>query len=537
MTGVGRASLLLGAGTLASRVTGFARTIVLAGMIGTVGSSAADAFSVANQLPSTVFNLISAGVLTAVLVPQIVRAGAHQDGGNAFISKVFTLGLVALSAITVLLLVVSPLIVTLLLREAGDPVQTELAVWLAYWCAPQIFFYGAFALVGETMNARRVFGPYMWAPATNNIVSIAGFLIIGAIFRGDLTESSAWSPGMAATLGITATLSVALQAATLAFFWRKTGLRIRPDFQWRGAGLGTLGRAGGWTFVMALAAMLAGFYQTAVTMAASGDAASVTVLNNAWLLFMLPYALIVFSIGTPYFTRIAEGAATGDHDRVRRDVSRSIRTLGFFVVGAAAAVAAASVPLSRMLTQSGHDAVEAATVLLAYLVGILPMAVLFIVQRTFYALGDTRTPFAFTLIQCIVVVVTAAAASWLARIEALPIELLAAAVALGQSISFIVQTLIASSLLRGRLGGIGARRWARALIGFLAAALPAAAGGLGLYALWGGADGWTSSSVVAGAAGAIVVGAIVLAIYVGILLLARVEEVRRLASALKNRRR
>ncbi|MFP3467706.1 lipid II flippase MurJ, partial [Leifsonia sp. SIMBA_070] len=103
---------------------------------------------------------------------------------------------------------------------------------------PQIFFYGAFALVGETMNARRVFGPYMWAPATNNIVSIAGFLIIGAIFRGDLTESSAWSPGMAATLGITATLSVALQAVTLAFFWRKTGLRIRPDFRWRGAGLG-----------------------------------------------------------------------------------------------------------------------------------------------------------------------------------------------------------------------------------------------------------------------------------------------------------
>lgn len=536
MSGMGRTSVVLGAGTLVSRVTGFVRTIILAAIIGSVQSSAADAFSVANQLPSTVFNLISAGILTAVLVPQIVRASTHQDGGNLFISKVFTLGLVVLTAITVLLFVVSPLIVTALLREAHDPVQTELAVHLGYWCAPQIFFYGAFALVGETMNARRVFGPYTWAPVVNNIVSIAGFLLIGALFEGDLTESSSWTPGMSAMLGIIATLSVALQAAALALFWRKTGIRVRLDFRWRGAGLGELGRAGTWTFVMALAAMLAGFYQTSVALAASGDASSVTVLNNAWLLFMLPYALIVFSLGTQYFTRIAEGAAAGDHRRVRSDVSQSIRTLGFFVIGAATAVAAASVPLSRMLTQSGADAVEAAVVLLAYLIGIVPMAVLFIVQRTFYALGDTRTPFMFTMIQCGVVVVTAAGASWLARAGELPVEYLAAAVALGQSISFIVQTLIATALLRRRLGRIGAGTWGRSLALFLASALPAGACGVGLYLLWDGSRGWTSTSVIAGGCGAAAIGATVLLVYVAILLVLRAERARALVSVLRKRR-
>ena len=100
MTSLGRASALLGAGTLVSRLTGLLRTIVLVGVIGSNASAAADAFAVANQLPNSVFNLISVGVLTAVIVPQIVKASTHDDGGNAFISKLFTLGTVVLIGAT-----------------------------------------------------------------------------------------------------------------------------------------------------------------------------------------------------------------------------------------------------------------------------------------------------------------------------------------------------------------------------------------------------------------------------------------------------
>ena len=60
--------------------------------------------------------------------------------------------------------------------------QFALAIALAYWCIPQLFFYGLYALVGETLNARRVFGPYTWAPIVNNVVSIAGFLVFIALF-------------------------------------------------------------------------------------------------------------------------------------------------------------------------------------------------------------------------------------------------------------------------------------------------------------------------------------------------------------------
>ena len=77
---IGRASAFLASGTIVSRILGFVKAIVLAATIGVVGSASADAFAVANGLPNTVYVIVAGGVLSAVLVPQIVRASAHADG-------------------------------------------------------------------------------------------------------------------------------------------------------------------------------------------------------------------------------------------------------------------------------------------------------------------------------------------------------------------------------------------------------------------------------------------------------------------------
>ncbi|MFT2603719.1 hypothetical protein ACMWQW_27985, partial [Escherichia coli] len=66
--------------------------------------------------------------------------------------------------------------------------------------------------------------------------------------------------------------------------------------------------------------------------------------------------------------------------------------------------------------------------------------------------------------------------------------------------------------------------WLLALGKFALAALPAAAAGFGVLLLLGGFDGWTTSSSVAGAAGAAIVGLVVLAVYIGILAVFRAPE-------------
>lgn len=525
MTSLGRASAIIGAGTLVSRITGLLRSIVLVGVLGSVASEAADAFTYANQLPNSVFSLISVGILTAVIVPQIVKATADADGGNAFISKLFTLGTVVLVVVTAIATTAAPWLVHLVAGKASDDVLA-LATALAYWCLPQILLYGLYAMLGEALNARKIFGPFTWAPVVNNIVSIVGFLALGALFGPVSTKAADWTPEMITVLGGTATLGIALQALVLLVFWRRTGLALKPDFRWRGVGLGNVGRLAGWTFLMAFASLAAGMYQGYLVSEVSGLGASATVTANAWLIFMLPYSVIVLSIGTPYFTQISAHAAAGRDDEVRSDIATSIRTLLFFIVAATAAVAAAAIPASRVFTDNADDAQAAALVLVAYLFGLIPLTILFIVQRTFYAYDDTRTPFWFTIFQCVLIVATALGALGLREAGLIPLTSLAAAVALGQSIASIVQTIVATWLLHRKIGGLKIRSWMAAIGRFALAGIPAGFAGWGAFVLMGGVDGWTMADKIQGALGTAVVGLVVVAVYLGILALLRAPELK-----------
>ncbi|WP_460801888.1 murein biosynthesis integral membrane protein MurJ [Microbacterium sp. GXF6406] len=532
MSSLGRASAIIAAGTMVSRVTGLLRSIVLVAVVGSVGSGAADAFAYANKLPNSVFQIISVGVLTAVIVPQIVKATADRDGGNAFISKLFTLGTVVLVGTTLLAMLIAPWLVHLAAGNAPDAV-IALAVALAYWCLPQILFYGLYALLGEALNARRIFGPFTWSPVVNNIISIIGFLILGAVFAPVSTDATQWTPEMIAVLGATATGGIVLQAVVLLLFWRRTGLSLRPDFRWRGVGLGNVGRLAGWTLLMAFAGLAAGFLQTNIVSAASDLGAAAMVTDNAWLIFMLPYSVIVLSIGTPYFTQISEHAAAGRHDEVRADISRSIRTLGFFMAAAIAAVAAAAIPASRIFTQTAEDAPAAALVLIAYLIGLLPLTILFIVQRTFYAYDDTRTPFWFTIFQCALIVITALTAAALLAADILPVTMLAAAVALGQSIASTLQLLLATWLLHRKIGSLDARTWLLAIVRFTIAAVPAGLAGWGTFLLLGGVPGWAASSILAAVVSTCLIGAAVVIVYILLLALMRAPELKTATALVK----
>jgi len=518
---IGRASALIGAGTIVSRLTGFLRTVVLVWAVGAT-TDAGNAFAVANQLPNNIYAIISTGLLSAVVVPQIVKAAAHDDGGRAFVSKLFTLGTVVLLVTAAVATIAAPWLVELY-APAYDPAQKALATAFAYWCLPQILFYGLFALVGESLNARRVYGPYTWAPIVNNFVSIAGFLVFIWLF-GAGGSATVWTPEMIAVLAGTATLGIIVQTGILFVFWRRTGLHVRPDFAWRGVGLGQIGRLAGWTFLMVVAGQLAGLVQSRVLSQIPKGDPGFFVSQNAWLLFMLPYSIIVLSIGTPYFTQLSEHAGAGRDDDVRGDIGRSIRTLGLFVVGATAALAAAAVPASRIFTDSRTEAVAAGAVLLCYLVSLIPLAVLFVVQRTFYAYDNTRTPFFFTLLQCVLVVATALLASWAVAAGSLALAQLAAAVALGQSFASIVQVIVATWLLQRRLGGLRIGSWMLSLGLFALAAVPAAGAGWLTFLLLGGADGWTVADKLLGALGAAIIGSVVLVVYVGFLALLRAPE-------------
>ena len=156
--------------TLISRLTGFARIVLIATILGAALSSA---FSVAYQLPNLIAALVLEATFTAIFVPVLARAERDDpDGGTAFVRRLVTLATTLLLITTALSVASAPLLVGLMLGD--DPqVNRELTTAFAYLLLPQVLFYGLSSVFMAILNTRNVFGPPAWAPVCNNIVAIA----------------------------------------------------------------------------------------------------------------------------------------------------------------------------------------------------------------------------------------------------------------------------------------------------------------------------------------------------------------------------
>ncbi len=488
--GLGRASMLLASGTVVSRVLGFISAIILARTLGTVGAGA-DTFALANQLPNNIYAIVAGGVLSAVLVPHIVKAGLDKDGGQSFINKIVTLGFLIFLAVAVLATLLAPALVALYAQSGGDggrgfsPEEIALAVAFAYWCLPQILFYALYSLLSEVLNARKVFGPFTWAPALNNVVAMTGLVAFGLLFPGaDTANAMVWTPSMVAVLAGSATAGVAAQAFILFLFWRRAGLSFRADFRWRGVGLGNTGRAVSWMFGMILVAQIAGVFQANVaSLAAGGDAPSLAILRFSWLIFMLPHSVVAVSLATAYFTRMSTHARDGNRAAVRGDFLESVSRIGFFMVLASVGLIVVSLPFARQFGGEPESIRAMAIVIASYALGLLAFSVLFVVQRVFYALEDTRTPFFLQVVQATLFI------SLALGVSTLPVTQIAVGLALSASIAGSVQTVVAIVVLRRKLGGLSLRPLVFSLLQFLLAALPSSAAGVALLTALGGADG------------------------------------------------
>ncbi len=523
-SGLGRASALLASGTFVSRILGFLSALVLARTIGIVGAGA-DTFTLANQLPNNIYAIIAGGLLSAVLVPQIVRAGLHDDGGERFINRLVTLGFVIFLAAATVATLCAPLLVRLYAQSGirgFTPEELALATAFAYWCLPQVLFYALYSLVGEVLNARGLFGPFTWAPALNNIIAIAGLVVFMTLFGTDPAhrDAATWTPQMVALLGGSATIGIAAQAFVLFFFWKRAGLKYRPEFRWRGVGLGRTGKAAAWTFGMILVTQLAGIVETRVATLASGDA-SVAVLRYGWLIFMLPHSIVTVSIATAYFTRMSGHARDGNLASVRADIAASLRSILLIMVFSTAGLMALAYPFAAVFGSDHHQVEALATVLLAFLPGLIPFSVLFVLQRVFYSLEDTRTPFFIQLVQAIAFVLGSL------LVATFPSPMIAVGLAATVTLAGTLQAVLAVVLLRRRIGGIGGMPVVKQFAWFALATLPSTAVGLAiLLALGGFGVGAFPVSPFGSVVSMVIAGSAMAAVYVAVLLLVRNEELR-----------
>ncbi|WP_106245397.1 murein biosynthesis integral membrane protein MurJ [Allonocardiopsis opalescens] len=473
-----RSSAVMALGTLASRLTGFARTVVFAVVLGTQLLN--DAYTAANTIPFIIYDLLFGGLLASVIVPFLVkRRKLDADGGQATEQRLFTVTVVALFVLTAVAIAAAEWLIRMYAGSFTTN-QHEVAVLLARFLLAQIFFVGLGGIAGAMLNVRERFGAPMWAPVLNNIITIAtglAFLLVAGIGATPDTVSDA----DVVLLGVGSTLGMVAQGLVLLPPLWKAGFRWRPRLDLRGSGLGEAVKTAGWMMVYLVSLQLNFLITSNVATRAgvesvtSGEAvgAGLTTYNYAYQLFQLPYAIIAVSVITALLPRMSGHASEGRNDLVRDDFSNGVRMSSVLLVPGAVALAIFAVPMCQLLfaygSTSDADARNIGLVLTVFAIGLVPFSLFQLLLRVFYALGDTRTP---ALISFVNVVVHGAVA--VASLLVLPSQQVVMGVAAGSMLSFVAGTVVAWIVLARRLGGLDGRTVLGSLLRMHLAAIPSA---------------------------------------------------------------
>lgn len=479
---------VMAAGTVVSRFSGLIRATLLAAALGV--SLHADIFTIANTVPNMLYILIAGGVFNAVLVPQLVRAMKNDpDGGAAYVNRVMTLAICFLATVTVLLVVAAPWVMQVMLNndynEPALAAQRQSAIDFARFCLPQVFFYGMFALIGQILNSRGKFGPMMWAPIANNIISIAVLVAYLVVF-GAATKSEqqgAFTPNQELLLGIGSTLGIAVQLLILVPYLRAAGVRYRPRFDFRGVGLGQTFRLAVWTVLFVVVNQIA--YVVVVRLASGGTASSaegtgITIYSSVMLAVMVPHSVITVSLATAILPRLSASAARGDLAALGATLGSTLRTALVVVVPFAALLPALALPLATVLWGHGATAGQAGRFepsMVLFGLGIVAFTVHYLVLRGFYALERNRTVF---FVQCAIAGTNIALATLL--VSKVDPDHTAPMLVVAYTVAYTVGATISTVVLLRLLGSgeASAPRPVRAWAGFVLRLLVAAAIVLGV---------------------------------------------------------
>lgn len=462
---VGRAGRAMAIGTIASRGTGFLRSLVLVAVLGV--QLVPDAYNAANTLPNMVYELLLGGILTSVFVPLIVQSQERdRDGGEAYTQRLLTLTVVVLGAATVIAVIAAPLLIGLQGFGGRDSAQNTLAVMLARLLLPEILFYGIGASLAAVLNSRGHFAAPMWAPVLNNIVVIATCGIFVALPGSARLTPETITTSQVVVLGVGTTLGIVAQAAVLWPALRQVGFRWRWRLDVGRARLGEAARLAGWMLAyVAVSQVGVIVVQRLAILIHRGhpDVPGLTVLVNASLLFMLPHGIVAVSIITALLPRMSRAAVDGRLPDVARDLSLGTRLSSVILLPVSAAFIALGPAIGVLLYSYGRSSTEGGRdiglALAAGALGLLPFAVSQMQIFAFYALRDTRTPALVNL-----AVVTAKVGVDLVLYATLPPANVVEGLMWGNTVSYLVAVVVSGWLLGRRLGGLDARRVLRTVV-------------------------------------------------------------------------
>ncbi len=373
----------VGGYTLLSRLTGFARDIMLAAILG--AGPMADAFYVAQRLPNAFRAIFAEGAFNTAFVPAYAHVHGEKGAVSAklFADRIFTVLVISQVILLAVAWLFMPQAISILAPGFGkDPAQRELAIELTRITFPYLLLITLVTLYGGMLNVMHRFASAAAAPVFLNLAMMAT-LALAAFFP---------SAGHAAAWGVL--ISGFLQYVLLAADTARHGglptfasLKLDADVRgfFRAIGPATLGSMG---------TQVAVFADTII--ATFLPAGAVSALYYAERLYQLPIGVIGIAIGTVLLPDMARRLTAKDHAGAMASQRRAFELSLLFSVPFVAAFLTVPDIITRAMFARGAftkaDAAAAGATLAAYAVGLIPFVLIRSAVSTFYARKDTATP-------------------------------------------------------------------------------------------------------------------------------------------------
>ncbi len=428
-----RSAVIIGIAFMASRILGLLREIVLANRFGT--SSDYDAYVSAFRIPDLLFLVIMSGSFGAAFIPVFGGFLARNEKENA--DRLASAVITWTALITVVLGSITFVFASPLMRYIVAPDLPPSAMNLGIQTMRMLLLSPL--LLGMGIAAKGILETHLrftlpaLAPVVYNLA-----IVLAAIFLAP----SYGIRGVTIGVLIGAALHVGIQIPGIV----RTGLRFRPTLSTSVLGLSEVGilllpR------VIGQAAFQINFVAVNHFASQTGEG-SVSGLNYAWQMLMLPNGVLALSISTVVFPTLAAQFELGDIGSFRTTLQRGLYPLLFLLVPASIGLFEFRTALFQTIFQSGNFTAKS-TILasepLAFLaLGLVWYGLVEVLARTFYAMKDTVTPVAAGVF---IIVLN------IALSKALLGSMGHVGLALALSMSTFVEALILVIILRRRIGG------------------------------------------------------------------------------------
>jgi len=373
----------VGGYTLLSRLTGFARDIMLAAILG--ADPAADAFYVAFRLPNHFRTIFAEGAFNAAFLPAYAHVHGEQGEASAklFADRIFTLLLTSQIVLLVLAWLFMPQAMRILAPGFSDePEQRRLAIELTRITFPYLLLITLVTLYGGMLNVMQRFATAAAASIFLNVAMMATLAF--AAFFPTAGHAAAWGVLIS---GFLQYFLLAGDLATHGGLPRFASLRLDEDIRafFRALGPATLGSMG---------TQVAVFADTII--ATFLPAGSLATLVYADRLNQLPIGVIGIAVGTVLLPEMSRRLAAGDHRGAMEQQRRAFEFTLLFSVPFVAAFFAVPELITRAVFMRGAftaaNAAASGATLAAYAIGLIPFVLIRSAVSTFYARKDTATP-------------------------------------------------------------------------------------------------------------------------------------------------